>query len=66
MIYDVIKELASLKRVSINKIEIDLELSNSTISKWNASVPRADTLDKVARYLGTTSEQILKKSSSIE
>ncbi|WP_339102047.1 XRE family transcriptional regulator [Candidatus Enterococcus clewellii] len=63
MIYDVVKNLATLRKVSINKIETDLELSSSTISKWNVSIPRADSLDKVARYLGTTSEKILEQSN---
>lgn len=66
MLYNSIKKLALKRGISIRELEIKTNLSNGSISKWNASVPRADTLDKVARYLGTTSEQILNKSSSIE
>lgn len=52
MYYDRVKEFAKKKGVSVRKIEIDLELSNGSISKWNTSMPGADKLEKVASYLG--------------
>ena len=52
MYYDKVKKFAKKKGVSVRKIEIDLELSNGSISKWNASTPGADKLEKVANYLG--------------
>lgn len=61
MIYDKIKVLAAEKKVSINKIEKDLNLSTSSISKWNKSMPTAENLKKVADYLGVSMEDLLKE-----
>lgn len=60
MLYEVIKKKASDKKVSIYKIEKDLDLSNGSIRKWNNSVPSAVTLSKVASYLGVSVEELLE------
>ncbi|WP_373758291.1 helix-turn-helix domain-containing protein [Jeotgalibaca porci] len=60
-VYTVIKEIAGSKR-SISSIEKHLNISNGTIGKWDSSMPRADTLRKVADYLGTTTAYILDKA----
>ncbi|KFN87454.1 hypothetical protein H702_07290 [Streptococcus equinus JB1] len=60
MLYEVIKKKASDKKVSIYKIEKDLDLSNGSIRKWNNSVPSAITLSKVASYLGVSVEELLE------
>lgn len=61
MLYDQIKKLASKQGISIQKIEIDLELSNGIISKWNKAKPTINNLAKVADYLGTTVDDLLKE-----
>lgn len=61
MYYDRVKEFAKKKGVSVRKIEIDLELSNGSISKWNTSMPGADKLEKVASYLGVSVSDFFKE-----
>lgn len=59
-IYTAIKGLAYHRNKSIYRIEKDLGFSNGTISKWDKSIPRADLLQAVADYLGTTPTYLLR------
>lgn len=63
-IFTTIKQLANKKDISIYKIEHDLNLANGSISKWNKSDPTATTLQKVASYLGVTTDFILNQSKN--
>lgn len=57
-LYSAIKIVANQNDKSIYQIEKDLKFSNGLISKWNKSVPRADSLQKVADYLGVTTQYL--------
>lgn len=59
-VYTAIKKVAKSRNKSIYRIEKDLEFSNGTISKWNKSMPGADSLQAVADYLGTTPQFLLR------
>lgn len=59
-VYTAIKIVAKSNSKSIYRIEKDLGFSNGTISKWNKSMPGADSLQAVADYLGTTSQYLLR------
>lgn len=61
-IYERIKEIANLKKISIAQIERALDLSNGSISKWSNNAPSADKLAKVARYLNISSDYLLGNS----
>lgn len=61
-VYSVIKSISNDKHITIHRIERDLNLTNGLISKWDNSMPRADTLQNVADYLGVTTTFILNKS----
>ena len=61
-IYTVVKQLANKKKISVSHIERELNLSHGIISKWNKSDPTATTLQKVASYLGVTTDFILNQS----
>lgn len=61
LIYNKVRKLASKKGVSIAKLEKRNHLSSGSISKWNVSKPSAESLLKVALYLGTTVEELLDK-----
>lgn len=50
-LYDCIKYIAEEKGKSISDIERACNIANGSISKWNKSVPKADTLYKVSKYL---------------
>ncbi|RMC50859.1 helix-turn-helix transcriptional regulator [Lactobacillus sp. ESL0225] len=57
-LYTAVKTVANRNDKSIYQIEKDLRLSNGSISKWNKSVPRADSLQEVADYLGVTTQYL--------
>ncbi|MEG0732393.1 MAG: helix-turn-helix transcriptional regulator [Vagococcus sp.] len=65
MLYKKIKELALKMDTSIYRIEKDCGLSNGLIGKWGNTAnqkPSAEALLKVAKYLGTTVEELLNKN----
>lgn len=49
--YQKIKSLCEENNISVYQLEKDLGLSTGSVSKWEKSIPRADTLSKVAKYL---------------
>lgn len=59
-LYSAVKSVAKEKHKSIYQIERDLQLSNGMISKWDRSMPRADSLQDVADYLGVTTQFLFK------
>lgn len=59
-LYTAIKKVAVQNHKSIYQIEHDLQLSNGMISKWDRSMPRADSLQDVADYLGATTQFLFK------
>lgn len=59
-IYSAIKTVAKKNNKSIYQIERDLKMSNGMISKWDRSMPRADSLQDVADYLGVTTQFLFK------
>ncbi|CYX48910.1 helix-turn-helix domain-containing protein [Streptococcus suis] len=61
MLYDKIKEVAQTRKVSIYRIERDLEFSNGSLRKWNESTPSVTSLKKVANYLDVTLDELLEE-----
>ncbi|HEL1804163.1 TPA: helix-turn-helix domain-containing protein [Streptococcus suis] len=59
MLYEKIKEVAQTRKVSIYRIERDLEFSNGSLRKWNDSTPSVISLKKVADYLSVNIEDLL-------
>lgn len=59
-LYSAVKSVAKEKHKSIYQIERDLKMSNGMISKWDRSMPRADSLQDVADYLGVTTQFLFK------
>ena len=60
MIYQNIKAIADSKKIPISKIEEDCEISPGYMCKWDKNIPNAKTLAKVAVYLETTVEELIK------
>ena len=60
MIYQNIKAIADSKGISIRKIEIDTDITWGSIYHWNEVKPSVDKVAKVANYLGTTIEELIK------
>ncbi len=52
--YQKIKDLCEKNNISVYRLEKELGLSTGSVSKWENSIPRADTLLKVANYFGVS------------
>lgn len=61
MILENIIRLCEQRGISISALEKKSGLKNATICKWKDSVPRVDTLKKVADALGVTVDYLLRK-----
>ena len=60
MLRDNIKVLAEKRGTNFHKIEEKCELSNGSIRRWNTWYPSADKLKKVAVFLDTTMDELMK------
>ena len=61
MIFENINRLCSQRGLTIAALEKMSGLNNATICKWKDSIPRVDTLKKVADALGVTVDDLLRK-----
>ena len=61
MLYETIKGLAKLKHIPIRKIEMELDISQGSICKWDRVKPSYDKICGVARLLGVSVEDIVGK-----
>lgn len=61
-----IKNLAKSKNVSMQKLLKDVELGNNTMSNMKTSMPKADSLAKIADYLGCSVDYLLGRTDDPE
>ena len=59
---DRVKELAKKQGISLPSLEAELGFGNSTIVKWDKSIPNAEKLNAVAKYFGVTMDYLLNGS----
>ena len=59
IIYERIKKLCDEKGISIMALERDSQLANGTIGGWRESVPKVDSLYRVARQLGVSIDELV-------
>lgn len=59
-VYSAVKKRANGMNLSIAKLEKCAGISNGTIGGWKTGRPYADTLQKVAKVLDCTIEDLLK------
>lgn len=57
--YEIIKELAKEKKLSIRQLEIDFGYSNGYLSKWKNNTPNADELSRLADYFNVSVDYLL-------
>lgn len=58
-----IKELANERRISLPTLEAELGFGNSTIVKWDKSIPNAEKLNAVAKYFNVSMDYLLNGNS---
>lgn len=61
VIFENIKKICEKKKISISQLEELAGLSNGAIYKWNTSVPKVDSLQKVAIILKVKIEKLLEE-----
>lgn len=61
---DIIKDLASNKKITIAELERKLDFSNGTINKWNKQTPSSDKLAKVANYFDVSTDYLLGRTKA--
>lgn len=59
MILDNIKFLCGRNNISIAALEKEAKIGNGTIARWDESLPRVDSLQKVADHFGVTVDALL-------
>lgn len=64
-LYENVKEAAKSKGYSINKLEKELGFARSYISKFKNITPSADKVQKIADFLGVTSEYLLTGTDDV-
>ncbi len=57
--FEKIKWLCSRHKISLNKLEKECGLSKQSVEKWTNSVPRSDSLAKVANYFNVSVDWLL-------
>lgn len=60
-LYDRIKALCDRKEMAIAQLERAAGLGNGTVGKWQNASPNLAKLDAVAKVLGTTSSELLRR-----
>ena len=61
MVFETINDMCAERGISIAKLEAECGLGNATIRRWNKSMPRLDTLQKVADYLKVSVDDLLNR-----
>ena len=57
--YEIIKELAKKKKISIRQLEMRFGYSNGYLAKWKTNTPNADELPRLADYFGGAVDYLL-------
>ena len=60
MLYDKIRAICKEKQISVHRMEGELGVPHATICKWNENEPGIRKVQKVAKYLGVSIEELLE------
>lgn len=61
MLYDNVKRICEENGIPISKLEDDLQFPRSYICKWNKNEPGIRKVQKVAKYLNVSIEELLEE-----
>ena len=63
MVYENVVRLCRERKVSIHQLEVQCGIGNGTIGGWKTygSIPRVDTVKKIADYFGETVDDLLRE-----
>lgn len=66
MFFDIFCDLCSKKGISPNKAAGEIGLSNSITTKWKktGATPGGDTLNRIAKYFGVSTDYLLGKEKA--
>lgn len=64
-LYEKIKELAALKRISIRQLEEQIGIANGTIRRWGKTNPSMGAITKVADYFNVSVDYLLGREEEI-
>lgn len=56
LILSKVEDLCKERGITISRLEKECGIGNATIKRWDESIPRSDTLKKVADYFGVSIE----------
>lgn len=65
-LYEKIKELAALKRISIRQLEEQIGIANGTIRRWGKTNPSMGAITKVADYFNVSVDYLLGREEEIK
>lgn len=61
MVPEKISRLCKEKKISIARLEREVGLGNGVIAGWDKSIPRFDTVKKVAAYFGMSADELMEE-----
>ncbi|WHQ77652.1 helix-turn-helix transcriptional regulator (plasmid) [Latilactobacillus curvatus] len=60
--FDRVKELADKQKISITRLEENLDFGKNYLYKWKKSSPNSETLQKVADYFQVSTDYLLGRT----
>lgn len=61
--YEIIKELAKQKKISIRQLEINFGYSNGYLAKWKNNTPNSDELSRIADFFNVSVDYLLGRET---
>ena len=65
-VYNRIKSLSKEKKISINKLEQELDLSRDSLCKIDTNIPSAGKMQKIANYFGISVDFLMGREEEPE
>lgn len=63
MIYERVKELCSVRKITIAQLEKECGFANAAIRRWSFASPTAKNLERVADYFGVSTDYLIGRNA---